>query len=226
MNKPYIICHMMETLDGRIDCAMTVKINGGDNYYKILNELNVPTTISGRVTAELEFHHEGKFISKTNKSINKEVFIKNQISEEYEIVCDTNGTFKWSDQKEEDKPLLLIMSENVKKDYLSYLDQKSISYIVTGKNKIDLKRAMEILYNEFNIKRVGVVGGGTINAAFLKEGLLDEISILLAPAIDGRHGFNASFDGLDINNEPFKLKLNNLTKFDDDSIHLLYKVIK
>lgn len=226
MNKPYIICHMMETLDGRIDCAMTVKINGGDNYYKILNELNVPTTISGRVTAELEFPHEGKFISKINESINKEIFAKNQVSEEYEIVCDTNGTFKWADQKEEDKPLLLIMSENVKEDYLSYLDQKSISYIVTGKNKIDLKRAMEILYKEFNIKRVGVVGGATINAAFLKEGLLDEISILLAPAIDARKGFNASFDGLDINNEPFNLKLNNLTKFDDESIWLDYQVIK
>ena len=23
MNKPYIVCHMMTSVDGRIDCAMT-----------------------------------------------------------------------------------------------------------------------------------------------------------------------------------------------------------
>ena len=26
--KPYIICHMMMSLDGRIDCAMTAKLRG------------------------------------------------------------------------------------------------------------------------------------------------------------------------------------------------------
>lgn len=28
MKKPYIICHMMTSLDGRIDCAMTSKLKG------------------------------------------------------------------------------------------------------------------------------------------------------------------------------------------------------
>lgn len=53
MKKPYIICHMMTSLDGRIDCAMTSQLKGVDDYYKTLNMLNVPTTVSGRVTAEL-----------------------------------------------------------------------------------------------------------------------------------------------------------------------------
>ena len=26
MNKPYIICHMMTSVDGRIDCAMTEQL--------------------------------------------------------------------------------------------------------------------------------------------------------------------------------------------------------
>ena len=54
MKKPYIICHMMTSLDGRIDCAMTSQLKGVDDYYKTLDMLNVPTTVSGRVTAELE----------------------------------------------------------------------------------------------------------------------------------------------------------------------------
>lgn len=33
MKKPYIICHMMTSADGRIDCAMTSQLLGGDDYY-------------------------------------------------------------------------------------------------------------------------------------------------------------------------------------------------
>ena len=52
--KPYIICHMMISIGGRIDCAMTSKLPEVDDYYTTLDEINVPTTVSGRVTAELE----------------------------------------------------------------------------------------------------------------------------------------------------------------------------
>ena len=54
MKKPYIVCHMMTSLDGRIDCAMTAQLPGVDDYYRTLEALNVPTTVSGRVTAQLE----------------------------------------------------------------------------------------------------------------------------------------------------------------------------
>ena len=53
MKKPYIICHMMMSIDGRIDCAMTEQIHGANEYYSLLKELNVPTTLSGRVTGRL-----------------------------------------------------------------------------------------------------------------------------------------------------------------------------
>lgn len=54
MNKPYIVCHMMTSVDGRIDCAMTEHLPGVQEYYDTLDALDAPTRISGRVTAELE----------------------------------------------------------------------------------------------------------------------------------------------------------------------------
>lgn len=54
MKKPYIICHMMTSVDGRIDCAMTEHLPGVQEYYDTLDSLNAPTRVSGRVTAELE----------------------------------------------------------------------------------------------------------------------------------------------------------------------------
>ena len=59
--KPYIICHMMASVDGRIDCAMTSKIKGVNEYYKALDALGAPTTVGGRITATLEMAAQGFF---------------------------------------------------------------------------------------------------------------------------------------------------------------------
>lgn len=37
--KPYIVSHMMESVDGRIDCAMTEQIDPTDSYYEALARL-------------------------------------------------------------------------------------------------------------------------------------------------------------------------------------------
>ena len=40
MNKPYIICHMMTAVDGRIDCAMTEQLPGVQEYYSTLDSFD------------------------------------------------------------------------------------------------------------------------------------------------------------------------------------------
>ena len=44
MIKPYIVCHMMTSVDGRID-AMTEHLPGGQEYYDTLDALDAPTRI-------------------------------------------------------------------------------------------------------------------------------------------------------------------------------------
>ena len=71
---------------------------------------------------------------------------------------------------------------------------------------------------------MAVVGGGAINAGFLDAGLLDEVSILLAPGIDGRGGMAAAFDGLPLEREPFQLTLTGVQTYDDGAVWLCYTV--
>ena len=52
--KPYIICHMMTSVDGRIDCGMTAQLDGNSTYYATLDAPDAPTRVSGRVTAATE----------------------------------------------------------------------------------------------------------------------------------------------------------------------------
>lgn len=220
--KPYIICHRMRSIDGRIDCARTSKIEGSKEYYETLDALDTPANLSGRVTAELE-RAEGDYVHKDKEEpIGKELVSRKKESSSYQIIADTKGTLLWPDDRDNTSPLIILLSKKAGKDYLGYLDQQNISYIVCGEEKIDLKKACDILYQDFKIRRMAIVGGGTINGAFLADGLLDEVSILLGPGIDGRQNRKATFDGLERDKAPTRMKLKSLKAYEDGAVWIRY----
>lgn len=202
MNKPYIVCHMMTSVDGRIDCTMTEHLPGVQEYYDTLDALDAPTRISGRVTAELEMALPGKFEAKTAEALGKEAFSKAADAEGYEIVVDTRGTLLWGESAEDERPLLILTSEQVSKEYLAYLNGKHISWIACGKEHVDLKRACEIL----------------------AAGLLDEVSILIGTGIDGRGGMQSVFDGLPMERGVTPLKLTSVQQYGSGAVWLRYNV--
>lgn len=224
MNRPHIICHMMMSLDGRIDCGMTVKIPGNKEYYKTLSALNAPSLLNGRVTAEMEISEKGHFTPSHPEAKAQPGFSKKRDAEGYQIILDSKGTLLWKDNTASESPLIVVVTERASQEYLTYLDGRHISWIVSGKNHVDLKNTVEILYKEFGVKRLMIGGGGTINGAFLDAGLLDEISILLSPAIDGRKGMVSVFDGIAMDREPVTLKLKDVTRYQNGALWLQYDV--
>lgn len=212
---------MMMSIDGRIDCGMTVKLAGNAECYATLAALDVPTTLSGRRTAQLEMAQGGEFHASNGEPIGREAYSEKTDAAGYNVVVDTKGTLMWPGN---DGILVMIVSEQASKEYLDYLDECNISWIACGKERIDLASACEIFADRFGVKRMGIVGGGTINAGFLDTGPLDEVSILIGPGIDGRKGMVATFDGLPENREPFALKLESVTPYDDGAVWLRYSV--
>ena len=223
MNKPHIICHMMTSVDGRIDCAMTEHLPG-EEYYDTLDALGAPSRVSGRVTAQIEMA-SGTFHSETATPFGKEGFSKKADADGYEIIMDTHGTLLW-DNADEERPLVIVTGEQVSREYLSYLDENHISWIACGKDKIDLNRVCEILADEFGVERMAVVGGGHINAGFLATGLLDEVSILIGAGIDGRGGMAAVFDGLPMDQPVTQLHLDSVQQYGSGAVWIRYSVVK
>ena len=223
MMRPYIICHMMSLLDGRIDCDVTENIETGDEYYEVLNQLDCSSTLMGRVTMQMHYASAEPSDVQNNQPVGEECFNIAIRTKGYIIAIDTTGRLKWPHNQFDGMPLLVITSEDCPKEYLDTLTKQYISWIAVGKGSIDLKRAMEILRIEFGIARLSVTGGGNINAAFLKEGLLDEVSMMWCPGIDGRKGMTAAFDGLTKDFAPTKLKLMSVEKL-GETIWARYKL--
>lgn len=225
MNKPYIICHMMASVDGRIDCGMTAQLSGVESYYATLNQLDTPTTLSGRVTAQTEMALPGIFEAENPIAVNQDGYYKAMDANGYDVVVDTKGTLLWEDQKNNDKPILVITSQKASQQYLDYLKDQHVSYIVSGKDSIDLTNACAVLHDQFHVNRMAVVGGPLINGAFLKLGLLDEVSVLIGPGIDGRKGYPGVFDRFDEDAMVTPLKFKSVQPFTDGSVSLCYHTV-
>lgn len=225
MNKPYIVCYMMTSVDGRIDCAMTEKLPGVEDYYPLLDKLGLQSAVSGKTTARLELAEPGEFQPQSNLPVGGEIVSKKTDSGNgYDIIADTKGTLLWKHDSQYGKPHIIITSGLVTKEYLTYLDEKNISYIVTGDTRIDLSAACGVLRETFGIERLGIVGGPTINTAFLDAGLLDEVIILIGAGIDGRASFPTVFQREDDHQtEPLPLKLLETKAYDSGAVMIRYK---
>ena len=217
--KPFIICHMVASIDGRIDCPMVAQISG-EEYYTTLDSFGLSSKLSGRVTAALECTAVQAEVAQPNSNpVCLESVSKAVESEEYTIVVDTYGRLQLASGEASGHPLLVIMSEQVSEAHLEMLRRHNVSWIATGKKKIDMHHAMEILTSEFGVEKLIIVGGGHINGGFLEAGLIDEISLLLAPGVDTRKGQEALFDGCTWKSDsPYHLKLQSVEQIPNTEV--------
>lgn len=86
--KHYIICHMVASVDGRIDCSMVDNISG----IQQLESLDCSSSVEGKVTTEHYHSLPGRYKAASNTPIGREAHYKAVGVGGYQICPDTNGT--------------------------------------------------------------------------------------------------------------------------------------
>lgn len=104
-------------------------------------------------------------------------------------------------------------------------------HILLYEEKIDLKDMMVQLKKECGAKRITIQTGGTLNAEFIRNGLVDHISFVVAPIMVGGKHTATAMDGESLHrqSELFKLKalkLRSAKKLKNSYLHLRYDVLK
>lgn len=110
-------------------------------------------------------------------------------------------------------------------DKYEILKRKGVKFFFSGDVQVDLKMLMIYLHEE-GIDKLMLEGGSTLNFSMIKAGLIDEISICVAPMVVGGVNAKTFFDGEGFNtmDESVKLKLIDYYRLDKDFI-LNYKVL-
>jgi 2,5-diamino-6-(ribosylamino)-4(3H)-pyrimidinone 5'-phosphate reductase len=99
-----------------------------------------------------------------------------------------------------------------------------VSYLLAGARDVDLAMALDKIGARFGVRTLMLEGGGRINGGMFRAGLIDEVSLLVAPVADGRIGTPALFDvdGDDV--APSRLVLEAVERRAGDVLWLRYRV--
>ena len=220
--RPYIICHMLSSVDGKIDGAALETVTGDGEYEATAAKLNGDAWICGRTTMQQHFAEDEPFVSVANRPAGPQPVFVARRAKSYAISVDTIGKLRWRDGDLGDNHLICVVSE-----YLAMLREKGISYIVCGKSSVDLADAVNRLGEHFGIRTLLLEGGGHINGAFLQADLVDEVSLLVVPGIDGHHDIPAVFDGVRPSRKrAVPLRLKSVEQRGGDALWIRYEVVQ
>ena len=99
---------------------------------------------------------------------------------------DGKGKLAWEEKRAEENGISMdiveILTESASMGYKDFLRRKGISYLICGKDKVDLPLACRKIKNLLHVDTMILGGGGVLNWSFLQAGLADEVSQVIAPA--------------------------------------------
>lgn len=115
--------------------------------------------------------------------------------------------------------------EFMKSETYETLKKRGVKFFFSGDRRVDLKALMNYLHEE-GIEKLMLEGGATLNFSMIRLGLIDEISICVAPMVVGGADAKTFFDGDGFNtmDESVKLELIDYYPLDKDFI-LNYRVL-
>ena len=104
--------------------------------------------------------------------------------------------------------------------------KRGVEFFWSGQKQVDLKALINHL-EKSGVKKLMLEGGSTLNFSMIREGLIDEINICVAPMVVGGSDAKTFFDGDGFNtmDEAVKLELIDSYNLGKDLI-LKYKVLK
>ena len=200
MDRPYVICHMTMSFDGKVTgdfLSCPAAAAATELYYEINRNLKADAYACGRITMEgsftggwypeLESYPEEKY----------EDFTAGERSGFYAVAFDPHGRLGWKSERIIDADqdpgydkarIIEVLTHQVNPRYLGYLKATGISYIFAGEREIDIPTALAKLKSLFGIEKLALEGGSILNGAFQRAGVIDEMSLVVAPIMGGAEG--------------------------------------
>lgn len=238
MNRPYIFCHMMTSLDGKITGSyMNTKEgeNAGNVFYNISFGENPyykhQGWLSGRVTTDDNFtFYEKPALDENAPAVPEGDFVANGNAGMYYVSVDPAGKLDWKSGKltyvDTHAHVIEVLTGKASNSYKAFLRKLGISYIVAGVETLDYEMAMEKLKKLFGIETLMLGGGGVLNWSFIQAGMCDEVSVVIAPVADGSSKTPALFNAKDewASDTPVAFELQSAEIKDGGSVWLRYLV--
>ena len=193
--KPHVACIVSASIDGRIWLSRWSPDPSALRglFERVHDEIGCDAWLVGRTTGK-EFSRRESYPAHTSEIFPREHWFARREAKAWGVVLDAHGKVAFGRSDIGGDPIVAVLTRKVSDAHLAGLRSEGVSYIFAGETELDLGLLLEILNSELGVKRLLVEGGGTTNVSFLRAGLIDEIHLILNPAVDGTRGAPSAFD--------------------------------
>jgi 2,5-diamino-6-(ribosylamino)-4(3H)-pyrimidinone 5'-phosphate reductase len=229
VNKPETTLFMLMSLDGKISTGDTDTLdidqdykniqdlkNGLQQYYDLEMQTDLFSLNTGRVFAKIGFNKKTDEPKKIPVSF---------------VVIDNKPHLKTSGLKylAKKSSKLFIVTTNLLHPVFNLKKKYSNIEIILYEQNIDFKDLFAKLYNNYGVYKLTIQSGGTLNSVLVREGLVDRILVVVAPALIGGKNTSTLIDGESLHKKDDLMKVKTLKLIQakllyDSYILLEYKV--
>ena len=221
---------MTTSIDGKVTggfLSMPQCERATEIYYEINRAYQADAFACGRITMEGSFTggwypdltpFEGQRMDRTDYAADKNARF-------FAVAFDRQGRLGWKTPCiVDDDPgyggahIVQVLLEGVKDEYLAYLRRIGVSYIFAGKDEMDIALALDKLNRIFGIRLLLLEGGSILNGAFARAGVIDELSLVVAPVMGDAEGKPLFTDA---QAKPFDLT--DVRRYDGGEVWLNYR---
>ena len=236
MNRPYIFCHMMTSLDGKIMGNYMETPEGaavGDVFYNISFGKNPyykhQGWLSVRITTDDNFtFYEKPDLDENAAKVPEGDYIAKK-TDMYYVSIDPSGRLGWKSSTltyiDTTAHVIEVLTEKATNAYKAFLRRLGISYIIAGIDSLDYEQTLSKLKEQFGIENL-MLGGAALNWSFIQAGMCDEVSVVIAAVADGSANTQTLFmtrEGMS-DDTSVAFKLQEAKVMDGHSIWLPYLV--
>jgi 2,5-diamino-6-(ribosylamino)-4(3H)-pyrimidinone 5'-phosphate reductase len=195
--KPNVICHMCTTIDGKILGDRWGKLPRGKDSATLFEttaaSFGIGAWLVGTTTMK-EFSGRNVKLPRAKKPVAHCDHIADKNAKRLAIGVDAKGVLRFRENEVDGDHVVLLVTDRVGDDYLAHLQSAGVSYLFCGKKEVDLHVALRKLGSTFHLRKLLLQGGGRFNGSMLRAGLVDEISHVTVPVVDGGVGISGFFD--------------------------------
>lgn len=225
-NLPYVFLNLAMTADGKIATADREFVPFGSEYDKhwlLVLRTRADAVMAGARTVDLNPVNLGPGSAKYRR-----MRIKNGLTEyNLRIVVSGGGTLdpKAEVFQKRFSPIIILTTESAPQTNLERLRALATEVKVFPGDEIDFREALAWLRRKWKVKRLLCEGGGEIDGALFRAGLVDELNLTICPRILGGRNAPTIADGLGIKKlvESVQLRERSIRRVGDE-LFLVFEV--
>lgn len=197
MTRPKVTLHIFSSLDGRItgDFGKAPVAKKAAQLFKRIGfndeapeSLHFDGWIYGKNTS-LEGFGNQIFTFDNHLTVPEGDYITSLGAKRYYIAIDRHGEIGWTKPTAsyggQTATVIEILTAQAGNGYKNFLRRHGIPYLICGEREVDFKLMLTKLHQFYGLQNLMLGGGGILNWSFLDQQLVDEISLVMAPVVDG-----------------------------------------